>query len=67
MQLGLFLNERERLIVVAALSFMASNIDDMNEAMGFHDEDNPSEGKAFEESEVFELSGKLKFIFSKKD
>lgn len=67
MQLGLFLNERERLIVVAALSFMASNIDDMNEAMGFHDEDNPREGKAFEESEVFELSGKLKFIFSKKD
>jgi hypothetical protein len=51
------LTDREREIVIAALNYMGSNVDDLNEALGLDHEDEPTE--PFSEEEVFELYGKL--------
>jgi hypothetical protein len=45
------MNEREREIILVALSYMASNIDDVNEVI--------EDEKQFNETEVFELFEKL--------
>lgn len=54
--------DRELQIIAAALNYMGANVDDLNEAMGFNDEDEdePTEGKAFQESEVFDLYSKFR-------
>jgi hypothetical protein len=54
------MNERERQIILAALSYMASNIDDVNDVNEVIEDE-----KQFNETEVFELFEKL--IFKEKE
>ncbi len=46
------LTEREKEIVIAALSYMGNNVDDLNEVLGLNDNE---DGKPFQENEVFGL------------